>query len=148
MEISWTIQFVYKPGHSIKLLYCQLKMRYNSLWHRVNPCSIVLLDLLAAFDSIDHNTLLGYLKFWFGLGGTVLKGLVSYLSNHCQDIKIGFTLSEQSKLIYEVPQESLLGPLLFSLCTTPRMYTSQKCFCCSYQAECLSTVTTMVDGSS
>ena len=81
--------------------------------------ALVLLDLSAAFDTIDHNILLGYLKSWFGLGGTVLKWFVSYLSDRCQTIKIGSTLSELSKLIYGVPQGSVLGPLLFSLYTTP-----------------------------
>ena len=73
----------------------------------------------AAFDTIDHNILLGYLKSWFGLGGIVLKWFASYLSDRCQTIKIGSTLSELSKLIYSVPQGSVLGPLLFSLYTTP-----------------------------
>ena len=77
-----------------------------------------MLHLLAAFDKIDHNTLLGYLKSWFCLGGNVLKWFVSYLSNRCQAILIGSTLSELSKLIYGVPQGYVLGPLLFLLCTT------------------------------
>ena len=80
---------------------------------------LLLLDLSAACDTIDHNILLGYLKSWFGLGGTVLKWFVSYLSDRCQAIKIGSTLSELSKLIYGIPQGSVLGPLLFSLYTTP-----------------------------
>ena len=70
------------------------------------------------FDTIDNNILLGYLKSWFGLGGTVLKWFASYL-NRCQTIKICSTLSALSKLIYGIPQGSVLGPLLFSLYTTP-----------------------------
>ena len=82
---------------------------------RGEPTALVLLDLSAAFDTIDHNILLGYLKSWFGLGGTVLRWFASYLRNRCQAIKIGSTLSELSNLIYGVPQGSVLGPLLFSL---------------------------------
>ena len=78
-----------------------------------------VLDLSAAFDTIDHNILLGYLKSWFGLGGTALKWFASYLSDRSQNIKIGSTLSELSKLLYGIPQGSVLGPLLFSLNTTP-----------------------------
>ena len=83
------------------------------------PIALAFLDLSAAFDTIDHNTLLGDLKSWFGLCGTVQKWFVSYLSNHCQAIKIGLTLSELSKLICGVFQGSVLGPLLFSFYTTP-----------------------------
>ena len=71
------------------------------------------------FDTIDNNILFGYLKSWFGLGGTVLKWFASYLSDRCQTIKIGSTLSELSKLIYGILQGSVWGPLLFSLKTTP-----------------------------
>ena len=79
------------------------------------PTALVLLDLSA----IGHNILLGYLKSWFDLGGTVLKWFASYLSDRCQTIKIGSALSELSKIINGVPQGSVLGPLLFSLYTTP-----------------------------
>ena len=77
------------------------------------------MTLSAAFDTIDHNILLDYLKSWFGLGGTVLRWFGSYLRNRCKAIKIGSTLSELSNLIYGIPQGSVLGPLLFSLYTTP-----------------------------
>ena len=93
-------------------------MRFISL-ARGEPTALVLLDLSAAFDTIDYNILLGYLKSWFGLSGTALRWFASYLRNHCQAIKIGSTLSELSNLIYGVPQGSVLGPLLFSLHTTP-----------------------------
>ena len=83
------------------------------------PTALVLLDLSAAFDTIDHNIVLGYHKSWFGLGGTVLKWFASYLSDRCQSVKIGSTLSELSRLIYGVPHGSVLDPLLFSLYTTP-----------------------------
>ena len=44
------------------------------------------------------------LKSWFGLGGTVLKWFTSYLSDCCQTVKIGSTLSELSKLITVFPK--------------------------------------------
>ena len=45
--------------------------------------------------------------------------LISYLSDHYQSIKIGSTLSASCKLLFRVPQGSVLGPLLFSMYTTP-----------------------------
>ena len=80
---------------------------------------MVLLDLSAAFNTIDHTTLLNCLKLWFGVCGTALKWFTSYLSHSFQAIKIGSTLSELHELLFGVTQGSVLGPLLFSLYTTP-----------------------------
>ena len=88
-------QSAYKLGHSTETVLLSIKNEVHLS---------VLLDLSAAFDTIDHNILLGYLKSWFGLGGTVLRWFASYLRNRCQAIKIGSTLSELSNLIYGVPQ--------------------------------------------
>ena len=112
-------QSAYKPGHSTETALLSIKNEVHLSLAHGEPTALVLLDLSAAFDTIDHNILLGYLKSWFGLGGTVLRWFASYLRNHCQAIKIGSTLSELSNLIYGVPQGSVLGPLLFSLYTTP-----------------------------
>ena len=86
---------------------------------RGEPTALVLLDLSAAFDTIDHITLLDCLSSWFGVGGTALKWFASYLCDRLQAIKIGSTLSDFRKLLFGVPQGSVLGPLLFSLYTTP-----------------------------
>ena len=110
-------QSTYKRGHSTETALLSIKHKVHLSLARGEPTALVLLDLSAAFDNIDHNILLGYLKSWFGLGGTVLKWL--YLNNCCQAIKAGSTLSELSNLIYGIAQGSVLGPLLFSLYTTP-----------------------------
>ena len=108
-------QSAYKPDHSTEIALLSIKNEIHLSLERGEHTALVLLDLSVAFDTIDHNILLGYLKSWFGLGGTILEWFVSYLSNHCQAIKIGSTLSELSKLIYGVPQGSVLGPLLYSI---------------------------------
>ena len=115
-------QSAYKPGHSTETALLSIKNEVHLSLARGEPTALVLLDLSAAFDTIDHNIFLGYLKSWFGLGGTALRWFASYLRNRCQAIKIGSTLSELSNLIYGVPQGSVPGPLLFSLYTTP-LYT-------------------------
>ena len=112
-------QSAYKPEHSTETALLSIKNEIHLSLACGKPTALVLFYLSAAFDTIDHNILLGYLKSWFGLGGTVLKWFASYLSDRCQTIKIGSTLSESSKLIYGVPQGSVLGPLLFPLHTTP-----------------------------
>ena len=112
-------KLAYKPGYSTETALFSIKYEVHLSLARGGPMALVLLDLSAMFDTIDHNVLLIYLKSWFGLGGTVLKWFASYLSDRCQSVKIGSTLSELRRLIYGVPQGSVLGPLLFSLYTTP-----------------------------
>ena len=53
------------------------------------------------------------------MGGSTLKWFSSYLTEHFQSVKIGSTLSDLQKLLFGVPLGSVLGPLLFSLYTSP-----------------------------
>ena len=45
---------------------------------------LVLLDLSARFDTIDHSIFFESLKYWYGIDGAVLKWVVSYLSSRKQ----------------------------------------------------------------
>ena len=87
-------QSAYKPGHSTEPALLSIKNKVHLSLACGKPTALVLLDLSATFDTIDHNILLGYLKSWFGLGGIVLKGFASYLSDRWQTVKIGSALSE------------------------------------------------------
>ena len=84
---------------------------------RVTPWT--LLGLSAAFDTIDHTILLRRLGNWFGVSGKALDWFKSYLTGRRQRIKLGNCLSSRSDLSFGVPQGSVLGPLLFTLYTTP-----------------------------
>ena len=78
-----------------------------------------LLDLSAAFDTIDHSILIHRLSSWFGLNGEVLSWLKSYLSSRNFVVNNNTTMSDQFSLNQGLPQGSVLGPLLFILYTTP-----------------------------
>ena len=80
---------------------------------------LTLLDLSAAFDTIDHGILLTRLKHVFGIDSVALSFLQSYLSDRKQTVSIQGFVSESSPLKYGVPQGSVLGPLLFLLYTQP-----------------------------
>ena len=78
-----------------------------------------LLDLSAAFDTIDHSILLARLSQYFGCSGTVLNWFKSYLQNRTQCVLINGVKSAKSKPNYGVPQGSVLGPVLFTMYTRP-----------------------------
>jgi exonuclease III len=74
---------------------------------------VTLLDLSAAFDSVDHDTLIKRLEISFGINGTVLDWFKSYLSLRVQYVTFSDTVSTPSTVQYGVPQGSVLGPILF-----------------------------------
>ena len=80
--------------------------------------ALTLLDLSAAFDTIDHSTLLERLYGYFGISGTVCQCFKSYISNRQQRVHIDGSLSCPQYLHVGVPQGSVIGPFLFCLCTT------------------------------
>src|SRR5688572_28900332 len=80
---------------------------------------LCMLDLSAAFDTIDHNILLERLSAWFGIRGSGLSWFTSYLKNRTLSVKVHEFSSLPSELRYCVPQGSVLGPILFNLYTTP-----------------------------
>ena len=79
----------------------------------------MLLDLSAAFDTIDHHLLLNHLKHHMGIMDHALQWLTSYLQERSQRVRIRQLTSSAHQLLYGVPQGSILGPLLFTLYTHP-----------------------------
>jgi len=72
----------------------------------------VLLDLSAAFDTVDHTIFLQQLQRSYGICGSVLDWLQSYLLDRTQHVRRGSTISSSVHFVCGVPQSSVIGPIL------------------------------------
>ena len=81
--------------------------------------SLQMLDLYAAFDTIDHSTLLNKLSVNFGISGTAITWLSSYLTDRFQSVLKDGNCSSDFNLMYGVPRGSVLGPVLFTMYLLP-----------------------------
>ena len=78
-----------------------------------------LFNLSTVFDTIDYTILLRRLDDWFGATGKALNRFKSYLTGRCQRIKSGDCLFSKVDLAFGISLGSDLGPLFFTLYTTP-----------------------------
>ena len=74
--------------------------------------SLILLDLSAAFDTVDHSIILTRLQNWFGLDGLSLDWFSSHLFSCSQAVSINDSISAFSTFSCGVTQGFILGPTL------------------------------------
>ena len=108
-------QSSYRKNYSTETALLRVKNDILLNTNKQHVTLLVLLDLSAAFDTVDHNVLLSRLHSKFGISGTALEWFRSYLNGRSQRVMVQGNLSQSLNLDFGVPQGSCLGPLLFTI---------------------------------
>jgi len=111
------LQSGFRKHHSTETAILKVISDIMAATDKGNVTLLGLLDMSAAFDTVDHDILLQRLEASYGVTGSALAWLTSFLRDRTQLIVFGGAGSKTSSVTSGVPQGSALGPLLFILYT-------------------------------
>ena len=113
-DIFDVFQSAYRPAHSCETALVRIQDDILVSLDNRHTVILVLLDLSAAFDTVDHRLLLDKL-YRIGILGNAHRWMHSYLSERTQVVRVDTHTSRCVDLCFGVPQGSVLGPLLFTV---------------------------------
>ena len=125
-KLHHPFQSAYRPRHSVETALTRVHNDIMRSLDQQHGVILVLLDLSAAFDTVDHELLLSRLQTRFGIQGNVLQWLRSYLTDRQQEVCVAGGKSNPRALHCGVPQGSVLGPILFTCYISPLSDISSK----------------------
>jgi len=108
------LQSAYRAHHSTETAVLKVLADILSVLDTGDVDVLTLLDLSAAFDTVDHASVLRRLKTSYD---SVLEWFTSYLSGRIQSVRCGMSTSDATAVLCGVLQGSVLGPILFLLYT-------------------------------
>ena len=113
------LQSSYKRHHSTETALLKVKNDLLCSLDNNKAVLMVLLDMSAAFDTVDHDILLDRLESKFGIKHMVKSWFSTYLRDRVTKVSIDGDFSDDHVMRYSLPQGSIIGPHGFILYTSP-----------------------------
>ena len=113
------LQSAYRDKHSTEIALIKVQNDILSALDASTSAIMLMFDLSAAFDTIDHDILLSRLCNVYGITGNALDWFRSYLTGRIQCVVIEDSVSVDQELDFGVPQWSVLGPRIYCMYTKP-----------------------------
>ena len=109
----------YRSFHSVETAMVRVSNDILMSLDKGEEVVIILLDFSSAFDTIKHDNMLKRASHRFGISGKALDWIKSYLTGRTHTVVIGKDHSSSHVLSQGVPQGSVMGPILFTMYTSP-----------------------------
>ena len=107
-------QSAYRKFHSCKTILIKLFNHLFWAMEKQEVTAMTILDLSAAFDTVNHDLLLEDLNKRFGVKRRALKWYEQYLKPRKFKVSINNTYSKEQTINYSVLQGSIQGVFLFN----------------------------------
>ena len=112
-NLNEPMQSAYKANHSTETALAKVHNDFQLAIDNQKIVLLLMLDLSAAFDTVDHGIFTHRLATDFGIVGDVNKWFHSYLDNRTLQVLVNGELSDSINMKYGLPQGSVIGPLGF-----------------------------------